>query len=153
MSAGVALTTEVKDSASRKLRELAMRVKNLEPALDEIGASNVTETQHRFEEQRAPDGSSWKGLSVATLAKRKASNPKILRQDDHLFDSITHEVDAARGVARIGTNRRYARVQQLGGNAGRGRKVSIPARPFLGISEAGRNEVLEILRDHVAGQS
>lgn len=32
---------------------------------------------------------------------------------------------------RVGSGKEYAAIHQLGGEAGRGRKVHIPARPFL----------------------
>ena len=52
------------------------------------------------------------------------------------------------GVA-IGVNRWWSKIHQFGGMAGRGKKVKVPARPFLGLSEAGAEEVLAIARDHI----
>ena len=37
----------------------------------------------------------------------------------------------------------YARIQQQGGTAGRGRKVAIPARPFIGLSEEARAAIVD----------
>lgn len=145
---GVSMNVAIDDGATASLRAIAARIKNLDPALDEIGASQVTETQQRFEDQVGPDGKKWVSLSAVTLEKRKAPRPQILREKGELYDSITHAVLSLRGV-KVGTNRRYARIHQLGGKAGRGRKVSIPARPYLGLSPAGEKEILEILSDHV----
>lgn len=145
---GVQLSTTIDDAISKRLAALAARLSNLEPVLDEIGASNVTETQHRFEQEADPDGKPWQPLAALTLAKRKAARPRILRDKAHLFDSITHVVSGGKSVA-VGSNRKYARIQQLGGMAGRGRKVQIPARPYLGISEEGRKEILQIVREHI----
>ncbi|MBN0437970.1 phage virion morphogenesis protein, partial [Pseudomonas aeruginosa] len=45
----------------------------------------------------------------------------------------------------------YAAIQQLGGQAGRGRKVTIPARPYLPVLRNGqlkpsaRDAVLDVL--------
>lgn len=148
--AGVSLNLTTSDGASAEIKALAARIANLDPALDEIGASQVTEVQVRFERQQGPDGKKWKGLAARTLMKR-SNDAKILRDQGNLYDSVTHEVQAGVAVA-IGTNKRYARIHQLGGLAGRGRKVFIPARPYLGLSEDGRKEVLNILRDHVEAQ-
>ncbi|MES8537205.1 phage virion morphogenesis protein, partial [Cutibacterium acnes] len=57
---------------------------------------------------------------------------------------------AGRLQAAVGTNRVYARIHQLGGKAGRNRKVTIPARPFLGINADDRQMIGEILNDHLA---
>jgi phage virion morphogenesis protein len=46
----------------------------------------------------------------------------------------------------VGTNRVYAAIHQLGGQAGRGRKVTIPARPYLGVSAADRVRILAVLK-------
>lgn len=130
------------------LSMLAMRVANPDPALDEIGAMLVTETQHRFEEEKDPDGHKWDRLAAATIAVR-GSGAKILRHRANLYDSVTHAVDSRVDV-RVGTNKKYARIHQFGGPAGLGHSVEIPARPYLGISDEGAKEVEAILRDHIA---
>jgi phage virion morphogenesis protein len=150
-SEGVKLTTTIDDKASPAVARLAAKVKNLGPALDEIGASNVTETQHRFETESGPDGAKWVGLAATTLARR-GPGAKILRDKVHLYDSVTHKVEGVHSVS-IGSNKVYARVHQLGGQAGRGRKVTIPARPYLGVSDAGKKEIVQILTDHIGAQS
>ncbi|WP_260331085.1 phage virion morphogenesis protein [Pseudomonas aeruginosa] len=50
----------------------------------------------------------------------------ILQVTNALARSITTRAD--RDQAQIGSNLSYAAIQQLGGQAGRGRKVAIPAR-------------------------
>jgi phage virion morphogenesis protein len=46
-------------------------------------------------------------------------------------------------------NLKYARIHQLGGKAGRGRKTRLPARPYLGISEEDKEEVAGIIGDYL----
>lgn len=49
-----------------------------------------------------------------------------------------------------GTNVVYAAIHQFGGAAGRkDRRVTIPARPFLGVSNEDRTELLAIINDHL----
>jgi phage virion morphogenesis protein len=148
---GISFTIGRDDQISEAIARLVANVDDLEPALDEIGASNVLETQMRFESQTDPDGKDWKELSETTKLLRRGdgSLAKILRDAGHLYDSITHAVDAAHGIVTVGTNRIYARIHQLGGQAGRGHKVTIPARPYLGMSPDGEEEVLRILEEHV----
>lgn len=147
-NAGVSLEVKIDDGASPSLLNIAKRIQNLNPALDEIGASQVTEVQDRFEHEKGPDGKAWKPLSEVTLGQRRAPSPRILRLTGNLYDSITHQVVSMQGV-RVGTNRRYGRIHQLGGKAGRGKQVEIPARPYLGLSAEGEKEILAILSDHV----
>lgn len=149
---GVSVQVVSDDQISEGLKRIALKFqpRKLASVLDEIGASNVTETQHRFETETDPAGEKWADLSEERKEERRARGQTklhILRDRVDLYDSITHKVHLA-GVA-VGTNRVYARIHQLGGEAGRGRKVRIPARPYLGVSAAGRKEILAIIADHV----
>lgn len=134
------------------LRDMLSRLADMSPALDAIGAAVVSETQMRFELQEAPDGTKWAGLSEVTKAQRKAGGAsRILRETgDNLYDTLTHQLLAGGDGVAVGVNRWWSTVHQFGGMAGRGRKVKIPARPFLGLSEAAAEEVLAIAADHVA---
>ena len=55
----------------------------------------------------------------------------------------------------IGSNKEYAAIHQFGGMAGRGRKVEIPARPYLPLTTDGdlqpeaREEVLDTILRHL----
>lgn len=132
------------------MQDLIARIKDVPRALDEVGASVVLETQMRFEAQKDPNGAAWQALAPTTIARRTAGKAsKILRETgDNLYDTLTHRVDGGSAVL-IGVNRSWAAIHQFGGTAGRGKKVTIPARPFLGLSEEGAVEVLHILRDHL----
>lgn len=152
--AGVSFDVTVADHDELRsaLNRLAWAVDNLDPALDEIGASQVTETQWRFERHEAPDGRPWKTLAESTLKTHPSGqSAQILRRSAGLYDSITHTVQHNEGV-RVGTNKVYARIHQLGGDTGRGHKTHIEARPYLGLSDAGRQEVLAIISDHLEGR-
>lgn len=151
---GVSFVPTVDDQVSSALKELARRVKDIDPVLDEIGASQVTEVQDRFEHERGPDGKPWKGLAEITLAHRRAkgaTSPKILSDTRNLYDSVTHRVASGVSVT-VGTNRAYARRQQLG-DEDQNVAGAIPARAFLGLSDAGRKEILAIVADHLGGDS
>ena len=50
----------------------------------------------------------------------------------------------------VGTNVVYGAIHQFGGAAGRkDRRVTIPARPFHGVSNEDRTELLAIINDHL----
>jgi phage virion morphogenesis protein len=149
---GVSLTHKVVDGVTRELAKLAARIKNIDAAFEDMGASIETETKQRFEVAKSPEGEPWKGLAESTLLKRgrvgDGGKAAILQDQRHLFESITHKVQPGIGTM-VGTSMIYGRIHQLGGMAGRGRKVKIDARPYLGLSEEGRREMVEILKDHV----
>lgn len=152
-AAGVSTSVSVDDGVTGKLARLAFVLGHLDPALDEIGASNVTETQMRFEDEESPEGEPWKGLATATLAKRGRESAdgeaRILRYRAELYDSLSHKVESGRAV-RVGVSKVYGRIHQLGGMTGRKRLTRIEARPYLGVSQAGRLEIEQILNDHVS---
>ena len=104
-----------------------------------IGDDLVASTQNRFERQTAPDNRFWLPLSPATRKQRKQLNPRILRHRGLLYQSITYRLGSDR--LQIGTNSIYAAIHQFGGKAGSGQKVTIPARPFLGLSSADRAKI------------
>jgi phage virion morphogenesis protein len=72
---------------------------------------------------------------------------KILTDSHELRNSIHYS--AARSSVVIGSGKIYAAIHQFGGKAGRNRKVTIPARPYLGIGPGDRQEIFSILRNHV----
>lgn len=165
--AGVRIAMTVRDAGVRELlRELGGRAADLGGAFEEIGAMLLTSTQQRFEAQRDPSGVPWKPLAQATQeqwvrqgrrlksGKRgggglKRGGGSILRRKGLLYASLTYLAEARR--VTVGTNKVYAAIHQLGGQAGRGGKVRIPARPYLGINAADEREIGSILRKHLLG--
>lgn len=129
------------EAISRALHALERRGENLKPALSEIGAMLVTSTQTRFEAERDPGGRAWEPL-------RHRSGP-ILRLSGRLYKSLTYAVGTRQ--VEVGTNVPYARIHQLGGKAGRGLKVTIPARAYLGLDDADERGSLAIVNDYLLG--
>lgn len=108
------------------------------PMLDDLGMQWLTLTQDRFEAERDPDGGKWQPTQRGGA---------ILRDTNRLYQSLTYEVHAD-GVA-VGSNVVYSAIHQFGGQAGRGRKVTIPARPYLGLGD-GDVPILEgVMIDHI----
>jgi len=86
----------------------------------------------------------------------------MLRETGRLLGSLSRRADGNRVV--VGTNVIYAAIHQFGGtirpkSGGRlafrlgrtrvfARSVSIPARPWLGVSDADRAEIMAIFQDH-----
>jgi phage virion morphogenesis protein len=145
----VRLDVDLRDDIGPELRRVALRTGSITQVLDEIGAALESSTQQRFLDEKDPQGRAWKPLAAATVARRGSSRP-ILRVSADLFDSIGRKVQGPR--LYVGVNRTYGRIQHLGGKAGRGKKVTIPARPYLGLSQSDLWEIAEIIHGHLGVQ-
>lgn len=155
--ANLPITVTIDDRAVRAaLERLAQRAGHLALALEEIGEVLVQSTQGRFGSESGPDGQRWAENRPVTLARK--GNRHILTEEGYLGDLIRPQLlDGGRGLA-VGSDRKYAAVQQFGqpkGASGRTRRGApipwgdIPPRPFLGLSDADRERVLEILQDYL----
>ena len=126
---------------------------DLGPAMREIAGVLADAAEQAFESESDPaTGQSWPSLAPATIRQRERKGKwpgKMLQvSQGGLAGSIQPEY--GRDHAAAGTNKVYAAIHQFGGQAGRGRKVTIPPRPFLGIGPDDRREILDILRRHLA---
>ena len=80
----------------------------------------------------------WLGL------KYRQGTPLV--DTENLMASITSEYNNNEAI--VGTNEPYAAIHQFGGKAGRGRKVAIPARPFLILTPQDEADILEDIQDY-----
>lgn len=156
------------------LERLQRRLSDLSPVMRDIGELLVERAKQRFEASTAPDGSRWAPNSAATLGALLARSRANFRKDGSLSKRGTARkagkkplIDtgtlmgqmfyrASASEVTVGNTMRYAAIHQFGGQAGRGKKVTIPARPFLPVTATGqwlgsddRNAVLDILRSAI----
>lgn len=136
----------------------------IQACLKNIGIAVVRQTRQRFTDGKDPRGNAWAPLNPE-YAKGKRGT-KILQEQGMaggLMGSVTDRVGD--GYVEIGTNKVYGAIHQFGGTirprtadflvfklGGRtvfARKVTIPARPFLGLSTANKAELLDIIADHI----
>jgi phage virion morphogenesis protein len=152
----VALTASFDDApALAAIAAVRARGEDLRPMWQAIGRAGVASTKRRFQSGRGPDGQTWK--------KGRKAQGKTLIASGLLLRSLTEHADQT-GV-EWGSNRIYAGVHQSGavilpknGKALRfkiagGRfvtvkKVTIPARPYLGINAADRAAFIAIAQRH-----
>lgn len=159
------------------LQRLSRKLGDLTPVMRDIGELIIERTKDRFETETGPDGQRWKPLADSTLLglmKRAAggriakkgggtkvsaikalARKRILFQDGDLSRQFHYQ--AGRDAVTVSNAMKYAAIHQFGGQAGRGKKVTIPARPFLPITSSGqwlgtddREAVMEILADWLA---
>lgn len=157
------------EEVRRLMGKVAERVGNLRPVMRDIGEEYTRRVDDRFVSQTDPDGNPWARLSSVTLqlalgrlrggfkksgylgaaGRRYLEGKRILQQSGALRGDIHYQHNA--DSVSIGTSGRipYAGIQQFGGMAGRGRKVSIPARPYLARNAGDEMEVAPSDRDMV----
>lgn len=145
-------------AVNEKLLELAKRTENLRPLMKNIAGIFASSTEENFKEEGRPD--KWTELAEITkenrnkiknMNKKKGKNKssekenkwsgKILQISGQLAASVNTEYDDESVV--IGSNKDYAAIHQLGGKAGKNKKVSIPARPYLQLTDEDFDEILE----------
>lgn len=111
------------------LSQLLKNATNTRPMMRAISTEMVSLTEDNFESE-SWGGEKWK------QSKRAANGGKTLQLTGQLAASISTKV--GNDFAQIGSNKKYAAIHHLGGQAGRGRKVTIPARPYLPINGSGQ---------------
>ena len=130
----------------RKLLELAQKSENLRPLMKNIAGIFASATEENFKNEGRPD--KWTELSEATKKQRikqKKWPGQILQVSDQLASSISTQYDDESAV--IGSNLDYAAIHQLGGQAGKNKKVEIPARPYLKLTDDDLNEILDATKN------
>lgn len=140
---------------------------NPQPFFEKIGAYGVRSTQERFISQSGPDGTEWQAWNPAYAELRGPGS--ILTRSGALAQSLNFQ--AGLSEVRWGSPMVYAAVHQFGAtivpkNApalkfqladadGRPfevqvKSVTIPARPYLGLNEVDREEIIALAGDYTS---
>lgn len=153
---GIEVSAEGAEQLAAGLSLLLGRVRDPRPALEEMGAAVLFTTRRRIEKETDPDGRAWPAL--------KSRAGAALRLSNRLYSSYTYLVE--RHGVRVGSNMIYAALHHFGGiivpkNAAAlvfqmhgqtifAKKVTIPARPALGINDDDAEELGEIITDYLS---
>lgn len=124
-----------------RLQELASRGENLRPLMKNIAGIMATATEDNFKDEGRPD--KWVDLSETTKKQRQKIGKypgQILQVSGQLASSVSTAYDNNSAV--IGSNLAYAAIQQLGGQTGKNKKITIPARPYLKLTDDNFEEIL-----------
>jgi phage virion morphogenesis protein len=116
---------------------------NLRPLMLEIGEDVTESTKQRFVTTTSPDGDQWAKNSDVTLAHKSGSRP--LTDGGDLAASIHYSLLGNDGV-EIGTGADQAAMMQFGGTKSEFPHLwgDIPARPFLGLSDQDKQNILDL---------
>jgi phage gpG-like protein len=161
------------DDASVKgvLTRLSQRISDMRPIMAQIGQELRNDALENFQGQHAPDGTPWKGLSIATrIARaRRVSGGSIYTKngkstkakaysammtakallDTGVLRASINVLETTSASVTVGSRLKYAAIHQFGGQAGRGKKVTIPARPFIGMSRGAERSIVDIINGHM----
>lgn len=154
------------------LNRLIDRAKNPRPVLAEIGEDMAEATKRRFSTAKAPDGTPWAANSATTLARysdmfarkkdgtlKKKDQAKIAGkkplagETGALATKINYQITDDNTVG-IGSPMVYAAMQNFGGQKSDFPHLwgNIPARPFLGASEADKTNIADLVRSYMLGE-
>lgn len=137
------LTIEIKSrDVENIIAKLKNNLQNRAPLMAGIAAELAYITDLSFSNEADADGKKWKPLALSTIRQREKDGSwpgKILHGSGTagLRDSITPFSD--NDTAGISSNKPYALIHQLGGEAGRSRGMYIPARSYMPIKKNGDN--------------
>lgn len=141
------------------LARLVERGEDLSPAMQAIADALADGIEESFLNQASPGGKPWHPLSPDTIEERKKKGywpGDILKRTGRLVTSIHSSYGKHHAIA--GTNTVYAPTHQFGAAKGsfgadkKGKSIpwgDIPARPFLGVSEATRGEIIQVLTNYL----
>ncbi|WP_296639189.1 phage virion morphogenesis protein [Roseinatronobacter sp.] len=143
----VELTLQGIEGAARALGQLAET--DIEDMAYNVGERLTQGAQERIAtEKAAPDGTPWTAWSDRYARTRKDSQSLLVQSRD-LMDATGNHTTGT--TVRVGNNLVYGAIHQMGGeieNAwGRGISVTIPARPYLGVSPADRDAIEALIAD------
>ncbi|MFC1025381.1 phage virion morphogenesis protein [Pasteurella multocida] len=144
---------------SKILNQAMKTLANPKAMFAEMGEELLSIHRIRFLQQQSPDGTPWQPLSEEYKQSKRKNPDKILTLDGHLSETLRYQV--SNDGVEFGSDRVYAAIHHFGGSiqpktahalhvGGRFFKnVTIPARPWLGISEKDQAEMLNIARHHI----
>jgi len=158
---GKAVQVQIDHAAfAAALGRLAAATQNPAPVLAQIGEYLRNSTSDRFKSQTGPDGAPWQALSQWYRDGKAKNADKILTLDGNLR-RIVYQVSS--DEVQVGSPMEYAAIHQFGGvikparakalkfGGGYVASVTMPARPFLGVSDDDAVEVASLVSDYLAG--
>jgi phage virion morphogenesis protein len=166
------ITVKVNDrQVLDSLGQLVNKAKNMRPAFAEIGEELLDTTKRRFNSATGPDGKAWAANSPVTVARylgnysssfkkdgslskagmaKSAAKKPLTGETKSLERTINYQLTGDTGVT-VGSPMVYAAMQQFGGTKAQFPHLwgNIPARPFLGISPADKQNILDIIGSYL----
>lgn len=137
----------------KDLRRAVRACVKMKPAWDEVGEIAVSSILRTFREEGRPE--KWQPFSPKYKRKRgNMASAKLLVDNEILRGSIENQTKSVRHLGNHGidvrTNVKYAAIHNYGGTVRvHGKKVEIPARPFMVLQREDITEAAAAIRDHI----
>lgn len=135
-------------AVEKALLNVAQKTENLRPLMKNIAGIMLSSTEENFKKEGRPN--KWTDLADISKENRKKNRKwpgQILQVTGQLASSISTYYDD--GSAVIGSSLNYAAIHQLGGKAGKNKKVNIPARPYLNLVDDDLEEIIDITKKYI----
>lgn len=129
------------------LDKLFEKTTDLKPLMKNIAGTMADAVEENFKQEGRPEWEKLKGSTIKLRTQKGYWPGKILQMRGDLAASITSDYDESSAI--VGSNKEYARIHQLGGNAGKNKKVEIPARPYLNLEEKDLDKILKLTSDYL----
>ncbi len=126
------------DQVVGQIQRLQNGVENRYRLMERLAGTMHYAVQMNFRSGGRPK---WLGL--------KYRNGKPLIDTEGLRESISKMAD--NDTAIVGTNMVYAAIHNFGGMAGRNRKVRIPQREFMKLTEQDQDDLMDDVQEYFAG--
>lgn len=143
------------DRAIPELQKIAIQLQHPKKLYGVLGETLKKIHKARFKQEVDPDGKKWKPLSPITQEIK--GNDKILKHRGYLSERTAYNYDD-NGV-EFGSDAKYARLHQFGGvikpkkgkrlkfgkdgNTVFAKQSKIPARPWLGVNDQDKQQLLD----------
>src|SRR5574344_442123 len=130
------------------LLKFASKCEDMRPLMKNIAGIMADAVEENFAQEGRPD--KWQELAESTIKHRKKTKHwpgKILQVKGQLATSITTQYDSESAI--IGSNLAYAAIHQLGGKAGKNKKVTMPARPYINMTDSEKNKILDKIMNYL----
>ena len=136
---GVSMIRVDDHEVQQLIHQLIERGDDMTPVMRTISRIMMGAVRENEEREGRPK---WPALSPVTIVEREKKGywpGKMLKRSGLLAQSYTRSAERFRAI--VGSNWPTARIHELGGEAGRGHKVHIPARPVLNIPQSAVGEI------------
>lgn len=143
-----------------RLQGLAGALDDMTPVMGRIADVLRDNSEDRFAAQVAPDGSPWAPRSPTTILRYQKSGEGfggILHRTGRMRQTLG--TDFGRNFAEVSSAAIQSAVMQFGaakgafGSTSRGAPIpwgTIPARPFLGVSQKDEDDILALVAGYAA---
>ena len=140
------MTTITIDSAAihRALSQLSGQLDDMTPVMRKIAGTMAAAIEENFDTEGARLGARWKPSRRAIK-----QGGKTLQDTGRLAASMVTRV--TRNSAEVGTNVEYGPIHQFGGTSRtKGRSVTMPKRPFLGLNADDERAIVDTIQAALA---